>query len=90
MKNNHNLLMKMKNLEKFSGAIKRCVAIAMASMLFATTGFSLDTHPVKAQEVSTLSGDMVSPSADKIEIPEISRMLLRSTKRFLELERILF
>mgnify|MGYP001662234848 FL=1 len=49
MKNNHNLLMKMKNLEKFSGAIKRCVAIAMASMLFATTGFSLDTHPVKAQ-----------------------------------------
>ena len=47
MKNNHNLLMKMKNLEKFSGAIKRCVAIAMASMLFATTGFSLDTHPVK-------------------------------------------
>lgn len=65
MKNNHNLLMKMKNLEKFSGAIKRCVAIAMASMLFATTGFSLDTHPVKAQEVSS--------SADKIEVPETSK-----------------
>ena len=65
MKNNHNLLMKMKNLEKFSGAIKRCVAIAMASMLFATTGFSLDRHPVKAQEVSS--------SADKIEVPETSK-----------------
>ena len=65
MKNNHNLLMKMKNLEKFSGAIKRCVAIAMASMLFATTGFSLDTQPVKAQEVSS--------SADKIEVPETSK-----------------
>lgn len=65
MKNNHNLLMKMKNLEKFSGAIKRCVAIAMASMLFATTGFSLDTHLVKAQEVSS--------SADKIEVPETSK-----------------
>ena len=65
MKNNHNLLMKMKNLEKFSGAIKRCVAIAMASMLFATTGFSLDTHSVKAQEVSS--------SADKIEVPETSK-----------------
>ena len=65
MKNNHNLLMKMKNLEKFSGAIKRCVAIAMASMLFATTGFSLDTHPVKAQEVSS--------SADKIDVPETSK-----------------
>lgn len=65
MKNNHNLLMKMKNLEKFSGAIKRCVGIAMASMLFATTGFSLDTHPVKAQEVSS--------SADKIEVPETSK-----------------
>lgn len=65
VKNNHNLLMKMKNLEKFSGAIKRCVAIAMASMLFATTGFSLDTHPVKAQEVSS--------SADKIEVPETSK-----------------
>ncbi|WP_252188470.1 glycosyl hydrolase 53 family protein [Anaerobutyricum hallii] len=57
--------MKMKNLEKFSGAIKRCVAIAMASMLFATTGFSLDTHSVKAQEVSS--------SADKIEVPETSK-----------------
>ncbi len=65
MKNNHNLLMKMKNLEKFSGAIKRCVGIAMASMLFATTGFSLDTHSVKAQEVSS--------SADKIEVPETSK-----------------
>lgn len=65
MKNNHNLLMKMKNLEKFSEAIKRCVAIAMASMLFATTGFSLDTHSVKAQEVSS--------SADKIEVPETSK-----------------
>lgn len=65
MKNNHNLLMKMKNLEKFSGAIKRCVAIAMASMLFVTTGFSLDTHSVKAQEVSS--------SADKIEVPETSK-----------------
>ena len=65
MKNNHNLLMKMKNLEKFSGAIKRCVAIAMASMLFATTGFSLDTHSVKAKEVSS--------SADKIEVPETSK-----------------
>ena len=72
MKNNHNLLMKMKNLEKFSGAIKRCVAIAMASMLFATTGFSLDTHPVKAQEVSS--------SADKIEIPEISKDAFKKYK----------
>lgn len=73
MKNNHNLLMKMKNLEKFSGAIKRCVAIAMASMLFATTGFSLDTHPVKAQEVSL--------SADKIEIPEISKDAFKKYKK---------
>ena len=73
MKNNHNLLMKMKNLEKFSGAIKRCVAIAMASMLFATTGFSLDTHPVKAQEVSA--------SADKIEIPEISKDAFKKYKK---------
>ena len=73
MKNNHNLLMKMKNLEKFSGAIKRCVAIAMASMLFATTGFSLDTHPVKAQEVSW--------SADKIEIPEISKDAFKKYKK---------
>lgn len=73
MKNNHNLLMKMKNLEKFSGAIKRCVAIAMASMLFATTGFSLDTHPVKAQEVSS--------SADKIEIPEISKDAFKKFKK---------
>ena len=72
MKNNHNLLMKMKNLEKFSGAIKRCVAIAMASMLFATTGFSLDTHSVKAQEVSS--------SADKIEIPEISKDAFKKLK----------
>ena len=72
MKNNHNLLMKMKNLE-FSGAIKRCVAIAMASMLFATTGFSLDTHPVKAQEVSS--------SADKIEIPEISKDAFKKYKK---------
>jgi len=37
----------------------------MASMLFATTGFSLDTHSVKAQEVSS--------SADKIEVPETSK-----------------
>ncbi len=66
-------LMKMKNLEKFSGAIKRCVAIAMASMLFATTGFSLDTHPVKAQEVSS--------SADKIEIPEISKDAFKKYKK---------
>lgn len=73
MKNNHNLLMKMKNLEKFSGDIKRCVAIAMASMLFATTGFSLDTHPVKAQEVSS--------SADKIEIPEISKDAFKKYKK---------
>ena len=73
MKNNHNLLMKMKNLEKFSGAIKRCVAIAMASMLFATTGFSLDTHPVKAQEVSS--------SADKIEITEISKDAFKKYKK---------
>ena len=73
MKNNHNLLMKMKNLEKFSGAIKRCVAIAMVSMLFATTGFSLDTHPVKAQEVSS--------SADKIEIPEISKDAFKKYKK---------
>ena len=73
MKNNHNLLMKMKNLEKFSGAIKRCVAIAVASMLFATTGFSLDTHPVKAQEVSS--------SADKIEIPEISKDAFKKYKK---------
>ena len=73
MKYNHNLLMKMKNLEKFSGAIKRCVAIAMASMLFATTGFSLDTHPVKAQEVSS--------SADKIEIPEISKDAFKKYKK---------
>lgn len=73
MKNNHNLLMKMKNLEKFSGTIKRCVAIAMASMLFATTGFSLDTHPVKAQEVSS--------SADKIEIPEISKDAFKKYKK---------
>lgn len=73
MKNNHNLLMKMKNLEKFSGVIKRCVAIAMASMLFATTGFSLDTHPVKAQEVSS--------SADKIEIPEISKDAFKKYKK---------
>ena len=73
MKNNHNLLMKMKNLEKFSGAIKRCVAIAMASMLFATTGFSLDTHPVKAQEVSS--------SADTIEIPEISKDAFKKYKK---------
>ena len=73
MKNNHNLLMKMKNLEKFSGAIKRCVAIAMASMLFATTGFSLDRHPVKAQEVSS--------SADKIEIPEISKDAFKKYKK---------
>ncbi|MFR6515498.1 MAG: glycosyl hydrolase 53 family protein [Ruminococcus sp.] len=65
--------MKMKNLEKFSGAIKRCVAIAMASMLFATTGFSLDTHPVKAQEVSS--------SADKIEIPEISKDAFKKYKK---------
>lgn len=63
----------MKNLEKFSGAIKRCVAIAMASMLFATTGFSLDTHPVKAQEVSS--------SADKIEIPEISKDAFKKYKK---------
>ena len=73
MKNNHNLLMKMKNLEKFSGAIKRCVAIAMASMLLAATGFSLDTHPVKAQEVSS--------SADKIEIPEISKDAFKKYKK---------
>lgn len=77
MKNNHNLLMKMKNLEKFSGAIKRCVAIAMASMLFATTGFSLDTHPVKAQEVSS--------SADKIEIPEISKDAFKKYKKISEI-----
>lgn len=73
MKNNHNLLMKMKNLKKFSGAIKRCAAIAMATMLFATTGFSLDTHPVKAQEVSS--------SADKIEIPEISKDAFKKYKK---------
>lgn len=60
-------------MKKFSGAIKRCVAIAMASMLFATTGFSLDTHPVKAQEVSS--------SADKIEIPEISKDAFKKYKK---------
>lgn len=82
MKNNRNLLMKMKNLEKFSGrGIKRCAAIAMVSMLFATTGFSLATHSVKAQEVSPLSGDMVRPSADKIEIPEISKDAFKKYKK---------
>lgn len=45
----------------------------MASMLFATTGFSLDTHPVKAQEVSS--------SADKIEIPEISKDAFKKYKK---------
>ena len=43
------------------------------SMLFATTGFSLDTHPVKAQEVSS--------SADKIEIPEISKDAFKKYKK---------
>lgn len=82
MKNNRNLLMKMKNLEKISReGIKRCAAIAMASMLFATTGFSLATHSVKAQEVSTLSGDIVSPSSDKIEIPEISKDAFKKYKK---------
>ena len=66
MKNNHNLLMKMKNLEKFSGAIKRCVAIAMASMVRAKTGFTMNTHQEKAQEVVS--------SAEKNEIPEISKL----------------
>lgn len=42
-------------------------------MLFATTGFSLDTHPVKAQEVSS--------SADKIEIPEISKDAFKKYKK---------
>ena len=51
MKDNRNLLMRMKKLERFGRkSIKKCAAVAMASMLFATTGFSLAIQPVKAQE----------------------------------------
>lgn len=84
MKNNCNRLMKMKNLEKFSaGGIKKCAAIAMASLLFATTGFSLTAQPVKAQEVSAFSddSDIVIPSKDKIEIPETSKEAFKKYKK---------
>lgn len=76
MKNNRNLLMRMKKLERFGRkSIKKCAAVAMASMLFATTGFSLDVQPVKAQEVNTFSGDsdVVISSENKIEVPETSK-----------------
>lgn len=76
MKNNRNLLMRMKKLERFGRkSIKKCAAVAMASMLFATTGFSLAVQPVKAQEVNTFSGDsdVVIPSENKIEVPETSK-----------------
>ena len=76
MKNNRNLLMRMKKLERFGRkSIKKCAAVAMTSMLFATTGFSLVIQPVKAQEVNTFSGDndVVIPSENKIEVPETSK-----------------
>lgn len=76
MKNNRNLLMRMKKLERFGRkSIKKCAAVAMTSMLFATTGFSLAIQPVKAQEVNTFSGDndVVIPSENKIEVPETSK-----------------
>lgn len=76
MKNNRNLLMRMKKLERFGRkSIKKCAAVAMASMLFATTGFSLAVQPVKAQEVNTFSGDsdVVISSENKIEVPETSK-----------------
>ena len=76
--------MKMKNLEKFSArGIKRCAAIAMASLLFATTGVSLTAQPVKAQEISAFSGDsdIVIPSKDKIEIPETSKDAFKKYKK---------
>lgn len=76
MKNNRNLLMRMKKLERFGRkSIKKCAAVAMASMLFATTEFSLAVQPVKAQEVNTFSGDsdVVISSENKIEVPETSK-----------------
>ncbi len=76
MKDNRNLLTRMKKLERFGRkSIKKCAAVAMASMLFATTGFSLGIQPVKAQEVNTFSGDndVVIPSENKIEVPETSK-----------------
>lgn len=76
MKDNRNLLMRMKKLERFGRKnIKKCAAVAMASMLFATTGFSLAIQPVKAQEVNAFSGDsdVVIPSENKIEVPETSK-----------------
>ena len=76
MKNNRNLLMRMKKLERFGRkSIKKCAAVAMASMLFATTGFSLAIQPVKAQEVNAFSGDndVVISSENKIEVPETSK-----------------
>lgn len=47
----------------------------MASMLFATTGFSLAIQTVKAQEVNAFSGDndVVISSENKIEVPETSK-----------------
>lgn len=87
MKNNRNLLMRMKKLERFGRkSIKKCAAVAMASMLFATTGFSLAIQPVKAQEVNAFSGDndVVISSENKIEVQKQVRMLLKSMKRFLE------
>ena len=76
MKNNRNLLMRMKKLERFGRkSIKKCAAVAMTSMLFATTGFSLAIQPVKAQEVNAFSGDndVVISSENKIEVPETSK-----------------
>ena len=76
MKNNRNLLMRMKKLERFGRkSIKKCAAVAMASMLFATTGFSLAIQTVKAQEVNAFSGDndVVISSENKIEVPETSK-----------------
>lgn len=76
MKNNRNLLMRMKKLERFGRkSIKKCASVAMASMLFATTGFSLAIQPVKAQEVNAFSGDndVVISSENKIEVPETSK-----------------
>lgn len=76
MKNNRNLLMRMKKLERFGRkSIKKCAAVAMTSMLFATTVFSLAIQPVKAQEVNTFSSDndVVIPLENKIEVPETSK-----------------
>ncbi|MFR4397191.1 MAG: glycosyl hydrolase 53 family protein [Anaerobutyricum soehngenii] len=66
----------MKKLERFGRkSIKKCAAVAMASMLFATTGFSLAIQTVKAQEVNAFSGDndVVISSENKIEVPETSK-----------------